>query len=130
MADLIFDNIFIFVPVALFIAFRIINARKKQQERTAKEPVKGKSNLLFFEEDDEDKPPAPSFIPAVPKNFPPKKESPRAIESDIFKLTSAPAKALTPLTKNSTRFPQNLDYLPPLKRALVLSEILGPPKGM
>jgi hypothetical protein len=30
----------------------------------------------------------------------------------------------------SATFPGKLDYLPPLKRAVVLSEILGPPKGI
>jgi hypothetical protein len=29
----------------------------------------------------------------------------------------------------SAGFPEKLDYLPPLKRAVVLAEILGPPKG-
>jgi hypothetical protein len=27
-------------------------------------------------------------------------------------------------------FPENLDYLPPMQRALVFSEIFGPPKGL
>ena len=132
MEDLIFNNIFILIPIALFIALRIIGARKKQQEKTAKEPVKEKPHLLFFEEDyvDDDEPPAPSFIPERPRAFTPKKETTRVIEGDILELTSAPVKKPAPVKKSTASFPKNLDYLPPLKRALVLSEILGPPKGM
>jgi hypothetical protein len=32
-------------------------------------------------------------------------------------------------TKKGAGFPEKLDYLPPLKRAVVLAEILGAPKG-
>ena len=40
---------------------------------------------------------------------------------------SSPARPLTVITGN---FPQCLDYLPPLKRAIAMAEILGPPKGL
>ncbi len=39
-------------------------------------------------------------------------------------------KPQSPAGTEKTSFPQNLDYLPPLQRAIVLSEILGPPKGL
>ena len=42
---------------------------------------------------------------------------------------SAGASFFTPSAEKKP-FPENLDYLPPLQKAFVFSEVFGPPKGM
>ena len=136
MSDYIFNNIYVLIPVALFIAIRIIEARKKRQAKLEEQNKKQVSET----EEDYDEPPAPSFIPAAAKKIPvhvPAVPLRLSMETETVKTkvrevpdkNAGPAKTQASAKPASCGFPQNLDYLPPLKRALVLSEILGPPRG-
>jgi hypothetical protein len=122
--DFLSENIFFLAIAAVFIGIRILSARRKQQEEDAPPPIQI--------EEDEPLPPAPV-----------KKKKPKAPKAAVPGF----AAAITPTVPapDSQRpsslpryraefsdkpFPENLDYLPPLQRALALSEILGPPKSL
>ncbi|MDR2482569.1 MAG: hypothetical protein LBD08_02945 [Treponema sp.] len=121
--DGVFENILALVPVAAFIAYRIIASRRKQAaaQRTAPLPAREGARpaepvFSAWELSANDPPPSPP-APAEP------------LRAEA--ITPEPAVSAVPSqgTFNAPAFPENLSYLPPLKRALVLTEILGPPKA-
>ena len=137
MFDAIIENLFIIIPVVLFIGFRILAARKKQEETADSQdsPVV----KLHFEEDKpvllrSDIKPRPGA--AKPKSK--SKTSSLSVKGSNIasgKTTAASAgvmDARLPAAKLTTgsSFPRNLDYLPALKRAVVFTEILSPPKAL
>lgn len=52
-------------------------------------------------------------------------------ETRAFSLdrSFSPESSSTKVSRSASAFPENLAYLPPLKRAIVMAEILGPPKA-
>ncbi|AEF83360.1 hypothetical protein [Leadbettera azotonutricia] len=123
MFDFITDNIFILIPVAIFVGIRILEARRKQQEAANPKPPPVQI---------EEEPPPP-----VKKKKPRKAAAPKAAVPGLA-ASSAPASPAPDFQRPGVYrteplgkpFPENLDYLPPLQRALILSEIFGPPKGL
>ena len=150
MFDVIFNNIFILIPLAIFIAFRIFEARRRQQGSAPSE--QGKPPIYPDEEEDEhvssiphwemDKrdrfssPSSPGLSPSgVPLagRYPAEvyPVNPRQHISESRANRPALLKATAPVERPvSATFPKNLERLPSLKKALVFSEILGPPKGL
>jgi hypothetical protein len=130
MFDYIFDNIFVLIPIAVVIGVRVVSVWQKRQAAAAKASPAQTGRWEDADEADasleppEAKPPAPkapqaaAVVPAAAVHPATAKPAQRTAEAPA---TAAPVR--------SGRFPGNLEYLPPLKRALVLSEILGPPKG-
>jgi hypothetical protein len=121
MSNLIFVSLFV-----LFIILRVIMAKKAQstgQMRTSKAVEELSSpdpqQRTPFPADDDDAGFSPPRIPP--------RESPRPVSA--FLVERSAQDAGTPKPPAGIAFPQKLDYLPPLKRAVVLAEILGPPKG-
>lgn len=137
--DGVFETLLGLLPVAAFIAYRIIAARRKQaaaqrQVRDAAplpvpEAARPAITAAYIEDDAEpvfsawelsanDPPPAPQPQPAEPSRAP-----------SFTEPEPAASAALPQGTFSAPAFPENLRYLPPLKQALVLTEILGPPKA-
>jgi hypothetical protein len=126
MMDELFSNIFVYLPIILIILFRILGTRNR---------AAGKGKPAAAE-------PAPA--PASRKEKPPeqagrpRKGSPRTNNSisRTALFPEAPLAAAAPEKPAGTGraagegFPENLNYLPALKRAMVLAEIMGPPKAL
>jgi hypothetical protein len=124
--DGFFEYILILIPIAVFI-FRIVNNFRKPEK-----PVVRSGGEGFSEDDEDDETPPPRPVvekvppPAVLKPGPLVPEPKKAGGHTAAAVPAAAAKA----PKEAGAFPGNLESLPPLKRAVVLSEILGPPKGL
>jgi len=148
MFDAIFNNIFILIPVAIFIGLRILEARRKRQEQESPEKnpnhfveeVRDPGGSLSHWETDKKTQAhgsvaagvSPLGIPITGK-FPAEVHHPLQIslEPDTSLVQPVrPQNTPVPAHPASGAFPPKLEHLPALKKALVLSEILGPPKGM
>jgi hypothetical protein len=135
MFDSLFSYIIILIPIAIFI-FRIVSNFRKQDDA----PLRPASGAGYEDEDDDDDEkmpfpaattekarfvpvPVPALSPVVPVSQPaPREESPSLRKAKDSGTLHAK-------TEQARGFPYNLDYLVPLKRGVVLSEILGPPRG-
>ena len=134
--DAIFNNIFILIPLAIFIGLRILEARKKH--RDSKSPAEGKRSPLVKETREptphweaEKKRTSHGVSPAgVP--LAQVSPSPRLLPQVDLSVAQPlePRHGSSPKQSAPRAFPRNLENLPPLKKALVFSEILGPPKGL
>ncbi|MDR2759537.1 MAG: hypothetical protein LBB78_09160 [Spirochaetaceae bacterium] len=122
--DNFFDNILIYVPIIFIILFRILGMRNRPKrpqaaprEETAEpvEPPRKKPP----ERQPRKEPPRTNKIPSPGVLFP---------ESSLG--PAAPAKPPAAAGRPAGGFPGNLNYLPALKRAMVLTEIMGPPKAL
>ncbi len=145
--DELLKTLLTLVPIALIIALRVAASKRKKAESAER----GKLQAFLAARM---KAPPPVAKPIIPE--PASAEPPRFAESvppagdGAFSLAdagpmvagiTAPAGA-PPLPVDGTRpapktparpaaaFPANLDYLSPLRRAVVLAEVLGPPKGL
>jgi hypothetical protein len=122
--DEVFNNIFVYLPIILIILLRVLGTRNRQAGKgkpAAAEPA-----------------PAPREKPPEPAGRPRKGSSrindpiPRTA---LFPEPPPAAAARAKPAAGSGRpagegFPGNLNYLPALKRAMVLAEIMGPPKAL
>ena len=144
MFDFLIDNIFIVIIAAVVIVVRILNARRKRDESSSAE------NRTPLESDEEPRPAlghwetekkAPVYsAKSRPKASTSQHLSRRDLEplspanDNAAAVSYAPANtAQKTVSQNAipkTPFPQNLDYLPAFKKAIVLSEILSPPKAL
>jgi len=144
MGDSFLNILFIIAVVAVFIV-RTISSAKKKKEPEPKEKIP----VHFEDEDDED----PSYfknkaaeetIKTIEKKASvietiPLSQAAEALPSQIKNVRKAsaapppkggvsrPTAAPVELQKG---FPNNLNKLSPLKQAVVMAEILGPPKGL
>ena len=153
MFDTIFENIFILIPLAVFIGFRILTARRKQQassnqENAAPVPeaVEETEYIPHWELEKKELPvPKPVAAPAgvSPSGMPLAANFSVDISQAVPRFTPEPGKTITkppvyipspripaPGPNRSRIFPKSVENLPALKKALVLSEILGTPKGL
>jgi hypothetical protein len=113
MGNLVF--IFLFF---LFVILRAIMAQRgKNGAARGDSKFSRQSAALPVDEDDE------GFSPGYPPQ-----DFPRSAPSSTFERLLPDADIPKPVP--GAAFPQKFDYLPPLKRAVVLAEILGPPKGL
>ena len=129
MDDSLFNIIIVLIPLAIFIGRIVVQARSK---RNPAPPVKQRPIPVHFEDDDdgEERQFAPSAVPLPVRN---QKDSVDAHSSLVsVKNVSEPPplkKAKTPSAEPAHGF-LNLNHLSPMKQAVVLAEILGPPKGI
>ncbi|MCL2232050.1 MAG: hypothetical protein FWB99_03135 [Treponema sp.] len=148
-----FSNvIFIAIALAVFIGRTVAQARKSKEEKKAPPPPPPKVAALHFEEKDDDdelgyfKKAAAQSVPKTPKpaRQPPKKQpaslltkapalkkdtSP-PLPSNIDKLFPVKGTAKTLSPEEQEGFSLNLNHLSPMKQAVIMAEILGPPKGL
>jgi len=126
MFDSIFDLMIVLIPLAIFIGRIIVQARSKRNPPKKQPPIP----VHFEDYEDEDEAP---FVPSsVTKTVLNKKDrvdtySP-PISINSLPGPPAPKKAKIPSAEPAHVF-LNLNHLSQLKQAVVLAEILGPPKG-
>ena len=135
MTDTVFNLIILLVPAAIIIGRIVVGARNKRNPPPA--PAQPRIPVHFEDDSDnyfrkqlstrqpETRPraqtPPSKLATLVPETFPP------ATGSGV-KLASGKPVAVAP--SGHKDFTLNLSHLSPLKQAVVMAEILGPPKGM
>jgi hypothetical protein len=159
--EFLFENIFLLIPVAIFIGLRVVEARRK---REAEEERQRRIKEAVYEQDDDEEeysgsyeedgdgnkektPSFPSAALAAPILAVQEPAAPfaAAFEVPALKATIGPVSGKEPIPasavisgkqdasrqpgKAAPGFEERLDYLPPLKRAMVMAEILKSPKG-
>ena len=139
MFDSFTNLIFIVVVLVIFIGRNILQARKRN--RLSTEAQDHDDDEDEEEEDYEDEhayfkgkapvqnlQPQPGFAPPLVKTAFPAAMPP----AGTISRTSAPERPGVSGTASAGQksFPQNLNYLSPMKQAVVMAEVLGPPKGM
>jgi hypothetical protein len=129
MMEDIFDNILVYIPIILIVLVNVLRMRKSG---AGKKPVAKKAAGPADR-------PVVKPVPAPQKSQerrsrkePPRINKPLAPEPVLFpEIPSSPAAPVQPVSGHTGGgFPENLSYLPALKRAVVLAEIMGPPKGL
>jgi hypothetical protein len=145
--DELFETLLTLVPIALIIALRVAASKKKKAESaergklqaflaarmkappSAAQPIIPKPTIVE----------APGFAesatPAGDAALSPVDAGPMVAGSaSPAGAPSLPVDGTRPAPKAAARpaagFPASLDYLSPLRRAVVLAEVLGPPKGL
>jgi len=138
MFDSFTNLIFIVVVLVIFIGRNILQARKRNRLSTEAQDHDDDEDE---EEDYEDEhayfkgkapvqnlQPQSGFAPPLVKTAFPAAMPP----AGTISRTSAPERPGVSGTASAGQksFPQNLNYLSPMKQAVVMAEVLGPPKGM
>jgi len=126
MPDSLFNIIIVLIPVAIFIGRIVAQARSK---RNPAPPARQRPIPVHFEDDEDDE---RQFSPsAVHPPVQVKKDNLNAYSSPVSlkSVPEPPKKAITPSLEPEHGF-LYLSHLSPMKQAVVLAEILGPPKGM
>ena len=135
MFDSIFDNIFFLIPIAIIIGRVVIQAKKKQQA-----PPPAPKIPVHFEDDEGAEGAAVLRLPKAALKKPRKIKRPPAIPVEapgVSRGNAVPAEALAqeapaPVKSAPVQndFAFNLNHLSPLKQAVIMAEVLGPPKGI
>ena len=144
MFDSLFNILIVLIPLAIFIGRSVSRARARQTS-----PPPPPRIPVHFEDDDdyeyefyahkagETKPPKPASRP-LPSKAAPVFESPFVGKDDFNRVTEASRTlrqmkttggSIPASASEKKGFPHNLNHLSPLKQAVVMAEILGPPKG-
>jgi len=129
MFDSLFNIIIILIPLAIFIGRMVMQARNKQNPTSPAKPRPIPVHFGDYDDDDERQ-----FAPsAVPSPVRAKKDNVSAYSSPVsVKTIQEPPplkKEKAPLVEPTHGF-LYINHLSPMKQAVVLAEILGPPKGM
>jgi hypothetical protein len=150
MFDFVFDNGIFFIVAAVFIGRLVLQLRRKggEEKKKPSSPFPG----FFREEAEEDDYKAEeekrsyaqtrgssdylrelvlreAAVERAPKPPPPRPVISPAPSYAIPASAHPPEEATRPLRGKAGAFPASLNRLPPLKQAVILAEILGPPKG-
>ena len=133
MFDTVFNLIIILVPVAIVIGRIVVNARNKRNPP----PKPAQPHIpVHFEDDDSNyfQKRTPDKAPETRSNVQTarvKEAFPPTVSSGV-KPAPTPGKAVAATAAPSRQkdFTLNLSHLSTLKQAVVMAEILGPPKGM
>jgi hypothetical protein len=118
--DEVFNNIFVYLPIILIVLLRILGARKAGKGKPVEIPFEAEEAAepvsLPEKPREQAKRPRPNFRTSLP------------VPEPAF----APVSQEKPAPPGPSRksFPENLAYLPALKRAVVLAELMGPPKAL
>ena len=139
----LFNLVIILIPLAIFVGRVVVQARSRHSP-PPKIPVH------FEDDEDEDNYEGPKasqeYVKALPdtrnklSSKPGKKTTPPMASVNRGAVESSPASKAGKATPGMTvpvpavhggkSFPQNLAHLPPLKQAVVMAEVLGPPKAL
>jgi hypothetical protein len=132
MGDSLFNIIIVLIPVAIFIGRIVLQAQAKRRP----EPPKRQPPIpVHFEDyDDDERQFAPSAVSKQAINRAVNNKDRADAYSPPPVVDSAPKpppaiKAKTPSAEPVQGF-LYLNHLSPMKQAVVMAEILGPPKGM
>jgi hypothetical protein len=113
------------------IAARAQSGNQKRKDKAAAETFTQGYAVSSIDRDDEGVPPSYVSSPEFPQNIPVHPTGRLLQDTDIPLSRDTIGSVKESAKSGSGRtFPQNLDYLPPLKRAVVLAEIIGRPKGL
>jgi hypothetical protein len=133
MGDSLFNIVILLIPVAIFIGRIVLQAQAKRRPET---PRKQPPIPVHFEDyDDEDERQfAPSAVPKQVIN----KAINNKDRADTYSPPTSIDSASKPPPSRKTKTPSaepvqgflDLNHLSPMKQAVVMAEILGPPKGM
>jgi hypothetical protein len=128
MGDSLFNIIIVLIPVAIFIGRIVLQAQAKRKP----EPPKRQPPIpVHFEDyDDDERQFAPSAFSRQAINNKARADTydPPPLADSALKPPPV-IKAKTPSAEPVQGF-LNLNHLSPMKQAVVMAEILGPPKGM
>ena len=140
--DAIFDNIFVLIPVALILVFRVLVPRMKQRESQEQQEKQEQHPFLIEREKESDVNLGHWEAEKKPvKSIPKKNINRKQLKPVVSSLTEDMFKTQIPVKKETTKtpaldtsakvpFPENLDYLPPIKKAFVFSEIFSQPRSL
>ena len=143
--DSIFNLVIILIPLSIFIGRAIVQARAKHEKRPPAPPI-----TVHFEDDEPSREIGHWVVPDAPVA-----PAARAVKGPASKIkktktlvtpglgvislpkvdkvikapVSAP-QAVKPVAQPAAQGSFNLNHLSPLKQAVVMSEILGPPKAL
>lgn len=136
-----FSSIFLtLIPVAIFIALGVLKERQKKQKNedrsrmtealvslSRESPAPSREDVFDAHSllPDEDEPPP---RPRMPK--PPAPRLPREEPAPPFQAAPLAVSPLEAAPAPGPRGLGRLDRLPPLKRAVAFSELLGPPRSL
>ena len=138
-----FLNILFIVAIAVVFIGRTISAAQKKKEPPPKVTIP-----VHFEDDDDEpgylknlaeasvseEVPKKSIAPKVPRLVELKEEPLFSKFQDIKTSEAPPSKGgvvrTAAASEEQKSFPLNLNKLSPMKQAVVMAEILGPPKGL
>ena len=137
MFDSPYNVVFIIIIIAVFIGRMVVEAKRKKAPPRAAPKIPA----LHFEEDEEAVQPAAKTAGKTKKKHAP---AAHAIYTPLFPEADAPPPSLTGAKSSPAKenvktaaaplgqrgFALNLNHLSPMKQAVVMAEILGPPKGM
>lgn len=122
MRNFTFEMIVPLIPIALFIALRILEARRK---RIAQQGNRELAALVASKLKEPE--PLVTFIEMDREDAPQKR--PRVLETEARTLEPA-STGDTIKGKGKNPLSDNLARLSPLKQAVLWAEILGPPRGL
>jgi len=127
MLDSIFNIIIVLIPLAIFIGRVVAQARSRRSPPKKQPPIP----LHFEDYDDEDERVfAPTSVPSPASNKKTRADTYNPpLSVDNAPKPPPPKKAKTHSAEPAQGF-LNLNHLSPMKQAVVLAEILGPPKGI
>ena len=141
MFESIFNYVFILIPIAIFVGRIVTQAKAK---RSPPPPRSAPRIPVHFEDDDDENSVKVIGKEALAKNTKLKEIFPKEIfPKEIFPKEVVPTEALPPVkaalevpvarqppsAKKQEKPGLNLGNLSPLKQAVVMAEILGPPKA-
>ena len=136
MFDSIFNLIIISIPLAIFIGRLVSRSRNKRHP-----PPKPPQPYIpvHFEDDEDpdefkyfDKKPEPAKS-SPPPRYAPESHGPLTAGAQNRGISARPVRKTTataPVSPRRESFSFNLNHLSPMKQAVVMAEILGPPKGL
>jgi len=134
MTDTVFNLIILLIPVAIVIGRIVVGARNKRNPPP--KPAQPKIPVHFEDDDSYFKKRTPAAAPEIKPRVPTTSTSlttrvpeafPTAAVSSAKPPPGRPVAATPPGHKD---FTLSLSHLSPLKQAVVMAEILGPPKAM
>ena len=128
MFNSIFNIIIILIPLAIFIGRAVSQARSRRAPPPPppRIPVAFEDDDEYYEDDYVLMPPEPVFKPASSFVIPHIETLPVETLQATGKYTAPASMVSVPQQKG---FPFNLSHLSALKQAVVMAEVLNPPKG-
>ena len=131
----IFDSIFILIPLAIIIGRFVYQARNKKRKPPPKRPPQPHIRV-HFEDDVDDEAARRKIVTKAARPVPAFESfnqfvSPAAQEQVVYKKSvQEKIKPPVPAASPQNDFFVRLNKLSPLKQAVVMAEVLGPPKAL
>jgi hypothetical protein len=127
--NLIFVFIFIFFMILRVVLAKNQSEGRKRRGRGVPEDSQGYT-VPPVDEDGGEVSPSFAAPPELPRDIPVRPAERFLRDTEPFPRDLRPSLEEPAKSAPGKTFPQNLDHLPPLKRAVALAEILGQPLGL